>query len=97
MFNDLVTGASIVDWILLATLLFGLVMRGLEWHWKQSRIADESANYVTRKELQNELELSRLKHDDEVKHWVSTALSAYCHVKQADELSRRIERLEDKS
>ena len=96
MFHDLFSNATLVDWILLVGLTAGLVLRGIEWYFRQSKLADDAAQYVTRKELEQELEIRRLKHDDEIKHWARSALGQYVHIKQWEDLTRRVERVEDK-
>ena len=96
MFGGIFEDASIVDWILLLGLTAGLCVRVLEWYWRQGKLVDNAPQYVTRQALEQELEIRGLKSDENIKHWTRNELSDYYHNKQAEELSRRIERLEDK-
>ena len=88
--------ATIVDWILLLGLVAGMAVRVLEWYWRQNKLASEAPHYLTREEFEQRIELFRLKHDEDIKHWVRSELDSYVHIKQGEELHRRIGRLEDK-
>ena len=96
MFSDFISDASVVDWILLCGLVLGLMLRGLEWYWKQDRLASESKSYVTRDEMHHQLEIRKLQHDADLKHWVRNEFLQYAPVQQIVDLTRRIERVEDK-